>query len=159
MTPQAKTSTRDAHRLRTRQRVLEAAIAEFKRTGMADGQVSAIVAAAGVAHGTFYFHFPTKEHVMLELESREEARIADELAIYLHAPRELNDVLTKVVRLVTDLKLRLGLPLFKELLALHFSSTRPGSDDWTDHPVIVLLTREIERARGQGQVHPEADAF
>ena len=35
----------------------------------------------------------------------------------------------------------------------------PSKDDWTDHPVIVLLVREIERARGDGEVHPEVDAF
>src|SRR6478736_1844844 len=100
MTPQARTSTRDAHRLRTRQRVLEAAIAEFKRTGMADGQVSAIVAAAGVAHGTFYFHFPTKEHVMLELEAREEARLAAEFARFLKEPHDMATTLTRVKELV-----------------------------------------------------------
>jgi hypothetical protein len=49
--------------------------------------------------------------------------------------------------------------LFKELLALHFSASRPHNDEWTDHPVIVLLVREIERARGDGEVHPEVDAF
>ncbi len=59
----------------------------------------------------------------------------------------------------TGLEQRLGSQLFKELLALHFSPTRPPSDEWTDHPVIVLLVREIERARGDGEVHPEVDAF
>ena len=52
-------------------------------SGMAGADVSAIVAAAGVAHGTFFFHFPSKEHVLLELESREEARLADEFARFL----------------------------------------------------------------------------
>ena len=50
---------------------------------MAGAEVNAIVAAAGVAHGTFYFHFPTKEHVLLELERREEARIAADFARFL----------------------------------------------------------------------------
>jgi hypothetical protein len=49
--------------------------------------------------------------------------------------------------------------LFKEFLALHFSPSRPVKDDWTDHPLIVLLVREIERARGNGAVHPEVDGF
>ena len=60
---------------------------------------------------------------------------------------------------MTGLEQRLGPLLFKELLALHFSPSRPDKDDWTDHPVIVLLVREIERARGDGEVHPEVDAF
>ena len=50
---------------------------------MAGADVNAIVAAAGVAHGTFFFHFPSKEHVLLELESREEARMAAEFARFL----------------------------------------------------------------------------
>ena len=83
MTPQVKHSARETRRLQTRQRILGAAIAEFTRSGMAGADVGAVVAAAGVAHGTFYFHFPTKEHVLLELESREEARVAAEFARFL----------------------------------------------------------------------------
>ena len=60
---------------------------------------------------------------------------------------------------MAGLEQRLGPLLFKELLALHFSPTRPSKDEWTDHPVIVLLVDEIERARGDGVVHPEVDAF
>ena len=121
--------------------------------------MGAVVAAAGVAHGTFYFHFPTKEHVLLELETREEARVAAELARFLDEDHDLKTALAEVVRLVTGLEQLLGRRLFKELLALHFSPSRPQTDGWTDHPVIVLLVREIKRARGDGEVHPEVDAF
>ncbi len=79
MTVVDKPSARETKRLQTRERLMGAAIAEFKRAGMADADVGAIVAAAGVAHGTFFFHFPTKEHVLLELEQREEQRIAKQL--------------------------------------------------------------------------------
>jgi TetR/AcrR family transcriptional regulator, repressor for uid operon len=159
MTPHVKSSAREARRLQTRQRILGAAIAEFKRSGMVGADVAAIVAAAGVAHGTFFFHFPSKEHVLLELERREEARIAGELTRYLESAHDLVAALTEVVHLVTGLEQRLGPLLFKELLALHFSPSRPHKDDWTDHPVIVLLVGEIERARGDGAAHPEVDAF
>ena len=159
MRPQVAPSTREARRLQTRERILGAAIAEFKRSGMTGAEVSAIVAAAGVAHGTFFFHFPSKEHVLLELESREEARIAAEFARFLDSPHDMVSALTEVVDLVTNLEQRFGPVLFKEILALHFSPTRPHKDEWTDHPVIVLLVREIERARGDGEVHPEVDAF
>lgn len=159
MTSQVKYSARETRRLQTRQRILGAAIAEFKRSGMARADVGAVATAAGVAHSTFYFHFPTKEHVLLELESREEARVAAEFARFLKQSHDLDTTLAEVSRLVLGLEQRLGQPLFKELLALHFSPSRPDSDGWTDHPVIVLLVREIERARGDGEVHPEVDAF
>ena len=126
---------RDTRRLQTRQRILGAAIVEFKRSGMAAADVGEIVSAAGVAHGTFYFHFPTKEHVLLELEWREEARIAAGFTRFLENNRDLAAALTEVVDLVAGLEQRLGSPLFKELLALHFSPSRPHEDEWTDHPV------------------------
>jgi TetR/AcrR family transcriptional repressor of uid operon len=159
MTSQVKPSAREARRLQTRERILGAAIAEFTRSGMAGAVVGAIVAAAGVAHGTFFFHFPSKEHVLLELECREEARLAGDFARFVDGAHDLRAALTEVVHLVTDLERRFGPLLFKELLALHFSPTRPNKDEWTDHPVIVLLVREIERGRGHGELHPAVDAF
>nr|WP_090340300.1 TetR/AcrR family transcriptional regulator [Mycolicibacterium malmesburyense]CRL69367.1 transcriptional regulator [Mycolicibacterium malmesburyense] len=159
MTAQASASTRKARRLQTRERILGAAIAEFKRSGMTGADVNSIAAAAGVAHGTFFFHFPSKEHVLLELERREEARIATEFAGFLQQPHDPATTLTELVNLVTGLEQRFGPTLFKELLALHFSPTRPHKDEWIDHPVIVLLVRELERARGVGEIHPEVDAF
>jgi TetR/AcrR family transcriptional regulator, repressor for uid operon len=159
MTPQVKPSARETRRLQTRERILGAAIAEFKRSGMAGADVNAIVSAAGVAHGTFFFHFPSKEHVLLELEAREESRMAGEFARFVEKHHHLVDALTEVVHLVAGLEVRLGPVLFKELLALHFSPTRPNKDEWTDHPIIVLLVCEIERARGDGEIHPEVDAF
>ena len=95
MTPQVKSTARDARRRQTRERVLGAAIAEFKRSGMAGADVNAIVAAAGVAHGTFFFHFPSKEHVLLELESQEEARVAAEFAEFLDNTHDLVAALTR----------------------------------------------------------------
>ncbi|MCV7155322.1 TetR/AcrR family transcriptional regulator [Mycolicibacterium pyrenivorans] len=159
MTSQVKQSVREVRRLQTRERILGAAISEFKRSGMNAADVNAIVGAAGVAHGTFFFHFPSKEHVLLELEGREEAWMAGEFARYLEGRHDLATILAEVVHLVTALERRLGPLLFKELLALHFSPTRPTKDEWTDHPIIVLLVDELERARGDGEVHPEVDAF
>ena len=88
-----RVSAREAKRLQTRELLLGAAIAEFKRSGMAEADVSAIVAAAGVAHGTFFFHFPTKEHVLLELERREEERIASQFGRFLQSQQDLASAL------------------------------------------------------------------
>jgi len=159
MTSQTKTTTRELRRLQTRERVLGAALAEFKRSGMSGADVNAIAAAAGVAHGTFFFHFPSKEHVLYELEHREEARMAADFERFLEGAHSLRAALTEIAGIIKGLEQSVGPVLFKELLALHFSPTRPHADDWTDHPVIVLLVREIERVRGDGSVHPEVDAF
>jgi AcrR family transcriptional regulator len=146
-----KPSARETKRLQTRERLMGAAIAEFKRSGLAAADVDAIVAAAGVAHGTFFFHFPTKEHVLLELERREEERIAKRLSRYVDSERDLASLLQEAVRLVVGLERRLGAALFKDFLALHFSQTRP-TDESKEHPVIVTVAREIEHAQQSGQV-------
>src|SRR4051794_29735078 len=145
-----KPSAREAKRLQTRERLMGAAIAEFKRSGMTEADVGAIVTAAGVAHGTFFFHFPTKEHVLLELERREEERIAKQLHRYVESKRgDLPAILKEAVRLVLGLERRLGAVLFKDFLALHFSQTRP-TDESKEHPVIVTVAQEIERAQHDG---------
>ncbi|OBB43674.1 TetR family transcriptional regulator [Mycobacterium sp. 852002-51961_SCH5331710] len=151
-----KPSAREAKRLQTRERLMGAAIAEFKRSGMAEADVGAIVAAAGVAHGTFFFHFPTKQHVLLELERREEERIAKQLGRYADSARDLSAVLDEAVQLVLGLERRLGAILFKDFLALHFSQTRPA-DESNEHPVIVRVAQEIERAQKSGRVAPDVD--
>ncbi|OBK79728.1 TetR/AcrR family transcriptional regulator [Mycobacterium sp. 1274761.0] len=150
-----KPSARETKRLQTRERLMGAAIAEFKREGMAEADVGSIVTAAGVAHGTFFFHFPTKEHVLLELEQREEERIAKQLARSLGSGKELAYTLNEAVRLVMGLERRLGAVLFKDFLALHFSQTRPSSDESRQHPVIVAVAQEIERAQQLGAVDPD----
>src|SRR6478672_7705954 len=140
-----KPSARETKRLQTRERLMGAAIAEFKRSGLAAADVGAIVTAAGVAHGTFFFHFPTKEHVLLELERREEERIAKQLSRYVDSERDLSSTMMEAVRLILGLERRLGAVLFKDFLALHFSQTRPADEESRQHPVIVEVAREIER--------------
>jgi AcrR family transcriptional regulator len=152
-------STREAKRLQTRERLLGAAIAEFKRSGMADADISAVVSAAGVAHGTFFFHFPTKQHVLLELERREEERIAKQLGQFLTSRHDLRATLDQAVRLVMGLERRLGDVLFKDFLALHFSQTRPPAEGVQDHPVVIRLAQEIEQARAAGNTDPDVNAM
>ncbi len=57
---------RQARARATRQRVYEAAMAEFARAGVEQARVEDIVAAAGVSWGTFFHWFPRKQDVLLE---------------------------------------------------------------------------------------------
>ena len=156
-----KPSGREAQRRETRQRVYAAAVAEFKRTGMAAADVGVIAKEAGVARGTFYFHFPTKEHILAELERHEEARLAAQLEKFLARPHDLAAALAETVRLMTQMERRVGKLLFREMLALHFSPNRPealpGTDQWADYPMMTLVVRAIGLARDRGETYPEAD--
>jgi AcrR family transcriptional regulator len=67
-----ETLARSARRERradvTRERLYQAALDEFRRVGFDRANVASIARAAGVSRPSFYFHFPTKEHVLLELQ-------------------------------------------------------------------------------------------
>jgi TetR/AcrR family transcriptional regulator, repressor for uid operon len=178
-----KLTSRETRRLQTRQRVYEAAIAEFKRTGMAEADVAVIAKEAGVARGTFYFHFPTKEHVLAELERHEEARLAAQFSKFLAAPHpsggtddaprgraehppgepSLAGALAEVVRLMTTMERRVGKVLFREMLGMHFSPRRPellpATDQWSKYPMMTLVVEVVERARERGEAYPGADGL
>ncbi len=155
-------NSRTQRRLETRERVFAAAVEEFGRAGMAEADIGAITAAAGVARGTFYFHFPTKEHVLAELERREEALMAGRLAAALAAPHDLRFALAQFVREVEIVEERLGKRLMRDVLALHFSPARPQEHPepgrWPEYPVIAMAVREFELARERGEIFAEADA-
>ena len=150
---------RESKGQRTRERLLGAAIGEFRRAGVASADVKAIAAAAGVAPATFYFHFPTKEHVLIELERREEERIAADLARYFGTGPTLPESLRRIVASLESLEERLGDRLFKDFLALHFSSARLPEDIWVDHPVIVTVVERVRAAHDRGDIPADADPF
>lgn len=158
-----KPNGREVQRRETRQRVYAAAVTEFRQVGMAAADVSVIAREAGVARGTFYFHFPTKEHVLAELERHEEARLAAQLEKLLARPHDLPGALNEVVRLMAQMERRVGKTLFREMLALHFSPNRPevlpGTEQWADYPMVALVVRAIGLARDRGETYPEADAL
>ena len=158
-TVEPTTNKHEAQRRKTRERVLDAAIVEFSRAGTAAADINAIVKSAGVSRGTFYFHFPTKEHVLHELIRREEARVATELGRFLESTHDLVAIFREIVRLVLDLESRWGSALYRDVIGLYFSPTRPEDEGWTDHPTIVLLAAEIMRARNRGEVFADVDAF
>lgn len=61
-----RSKSRERQREDTRQRIYDAAIAVFRRDGVAAARIDDIARAAGVSHGTFYFHFATKDEVLLQ---------------------------------------------------------------------------------------------
>ena len=110
------TSRRALQRHETRERIYEAAVDEIARSGLGAADVGAIVAAAGVARGTFYFHFPTKEHVLAELEVREETSIVAGLERLALPADDPSAVFAAVVRRVRAAERRLGPSLFRDML-------------------------------------------
>lgn len=64
-TPRPRSQDLQARSRRTRDRLVTAALEQFAARGFDDVTVDEICAAAGVAKGTCYFHFPTKEDLLV----------------------------------------------------------------------------------------------
>lgn len=69
------TDLRESRREQTRRRLYEAALAVFRRDQVATCRIDDIAIAAGVSRGSFYFHYPTKEHVLIEYMRETELQI------------------------------------------------------------------------------------
>ena len=50
----------------TRQRIVTAAAAAFRKSGIAGTGLSDLMAAAGLTHGGFYRHFDSKDQIVAE---------------------------------------------------------------------------------------------
>jgi AcrR family transcriptional regulator len=144
--------------LETRARLFDAALAEIGRSGLTGADVTAIASTAGVVRGTFYFHFPTKEHVLVELERNEEARIVSELRVAQTDADDLVAVLSLLVRHVVAAERRLGPVVFRDMLGLHFSTNRPVDEEVAEHPLAEFVIAAITTAQAAGRVSSEADA-
>ncbi|MCB9780807.1 MAG: TetR/AcrR family transcriptional regulator [Alphaproteobacteria bacterium] len=70
-------TAREQQRLETRRKVYEAAVDVFKRDGVQECRIEDIATLAGVSRGTFYFHFPTKDAVLLEFLGESESDFVD----------------------------------------------------------------------------------
>ena len=64
----------------TRQRIIKAAAAAFRKNGIAGTGLSDLMAAAGLTHGGFYRHFDSKDQVVAEACIAAAESLIDQLA-------------------------------------------------------------------------------
>ncbi len=113
-------NSRSRQRADTKERIFESALREFREVGFAGAQIDRIAKKAGIARGTFYFHFPTKDDVMLELARRINARGSRRVALMAEAEPDLQAFFTGFIDILIDEFGRVSdAGLNAELLALY----------------------------------------
>ncbi len=65
-------TVRDRQREETRERIFESALDVFRRDGFDTTRIEDIADMADVSRGAFYFHFPSKDDVLVELLRRKQ---------------------------------------------------------------------------------------
>lgn len=78
--------TLTARGLRTRAALLDAARVVFARSGFAESRIADISRVAGVAHGTFYTYFSSKEEVLHAVMSELQREMASERPAHTAPP-------------------------------------------------------------------------
>lgn len=138
----------------TRSLLFEAAIAEFRRVGFSRASVARIAREAGVSRPSFYFHFPTKEHVLLELQWLEERTVVARL----ERARSLREALHELAEGLIELEARLGdADLFRDMIAIY--ARRPGdlAIDEQPFPIVDALVHHFGEAAARGELRVGLD--
>jgi AcrR family transcriptional regulator len=79
--PPPRVRSRERQREDTHQRIYAAAMEIFRRDGFEVARVDDVAKAAGVSHGTFYFHFATKDEVLIQCLRASEVRVVAALSV------------------------------------------------------------------------------
>jgi len=138
----------------TRRRLFETAIAEFCRVGVGPASIGRIAERAGVSRPTFYFHFPTKDHVLLELQWSFEEPLAARVA----AARTFEEALSELVEGLVDALERLGNPgVFAEMVRIHTRHAAGRALVDQPHYVLRAVAARFAEAHGAGRLRAGLD--
>lgn len=141
-------------RAETRERLFEMALREFREVGVGASQIDRIARAAGVARGTFYFHFATKDDVLIELARRISARVARRVAVLDESNPSLRELLTRVNEAILDEHSRVGeADLLGEMLSLYVRRPYDVQDPSQNIPSLSdELASHLRNAFDRGEV-------
>jgi AcrR family transcriptional regulator len=137
-----------------RNRIVEAARAELSTSGGAatDLSLHRVAQSAGVAQGTLYRHFPTRDHLLAEVYRSELTDLVDTVPLLLDAHPPL-DALTRWLRRLLDYaRVKRGVMAAIEASAWH--DLYSGQHHRLDEALGTLL----DRGKAAGQVRDEVDA-
>jgi AcrR family transcriptional regulator len=122
--------------------------------GFAAAQIDRIAKAAGVARGTFYFHFPTKDDVLLELARRINARVARRVAVLGQSGMTLHELLLRVNDALMDEHSRVGeAGLLGDMLSLYVRRPHDLHDQSHNLPMLSEeLSHHLRAAAERGEL-------
>jgi TetR/AcrR family transcriptional repressor of uid operon len=150
------TSQRSRQRQETRERIFQAAVAEFRRVGVQDAQIPRIAEAAGVVRGTFYFHFSSKEEVLDALATQLQTEIMQQVQALRARGISFGQMLAGLAEAVARASDALvGENLIRDVMAtflrLHVGTDGPGA------AIQEELTQQIEQAVASGELRADLE--
>ncbi len=151
--PFERRGLREQQRVATRERVFDAAMAEFCRVGFENAVITDIARSAGVSRPSFYAHFPTREHVLYEALWRSSLEVVRRL----EGSGDLRGTLEQLAEALIDAEESVGNPaLYREMLGI-FARRPPDLDLDTPIPVFEVINERFRAARDRGELRAGLD--
>jgi AcrR family transcriptional regulator len=147
--PFVRTGPRERQRAATRERLYEAALAEFRSKGFERASVSEIARAAGVSRPSFYAHFPTLDHVLFERAWR----LSLQIVRRLEGATDLRETLDRLADALIEAEQAVDdAALFREMISVFARRSKAPGIDPGEIPVLAELMRRFETARAAGEL-------
>ncbi|GAA6156578.1 TetR/AcrR family transcriptional regulator [Pyruvatibacter sp. HU-CL02332] len=148
----AQAAVAGGKRDRTQAALLDAAIAVIARKGMEAAKISDMTDAAGLANGTFYNHFQTKDDILkkvaIKIAFEVSRRLDMEMAEIEDGPMRMVTATTRFVNLMLDSPDWAAVLLDSKALV----AERPKE-------AFQFLAADLERCVEQGAIDEEIDQF
>ncbi|MDR6868499.1 AcrR family transcriptional regulator [Microbacterium resistens] len=138
-----------ADAVRNRAKILDAARDQITRHGP-DVGMDEIAAAAGVAVGTLYGHFPTKVHLVASVVSEFFAQVADRSEVAARAVKDGSPAFGELAALLHDVAVATSTNQAAKAAAGALDAG--GSDSEDLQRAMVALQSIIDRARSDGTI-------
>ncbi len=148
--PTPSLGVRDRQREDTHRRLYECSLSVFRRDGFTNTKIDDIAKMAGVSRGTFYFHFPTKDDVLLELLGYVETRNAAAITS-LPEDASVETILTSFCNSMAD-EWKSDPKLLADTSIVALRTRSSGFDDVEIDPVRSVLTKRFEIAKARGEL-------
>jgi len=137
-----------------RDRIVEAARAELSQSNgaSADLRLHRVAKSAGVAQGTLYRHFPTREHLLAEVYRHELTQLVEAVAPLLAEHPPLRALACWMQRLIDYARVKRG--VMAAIEASVWQDLYSGQHHRLDEALGALL----DQGKAAGQVRAEVDA-
>ena len=132
--------------VRTREQLFTAALAEFRRVGVEAASIGEIARRAGTSRASFYFHYPCKEAVLLDLQWRVEHQMVERV----REQRTLREALAAIIDALIAAQATLASgDLLRAMLGVYIR--RPPGLDLTEQsfPLMMQIGRCFAAAKGK----------
>jgi TetR/AcrR family transcriptional regulator, fatty acid metabolism regulator protein len=138
------------------QQIIDAAIRVFARHGYYNSRVSDIAREAGVASGTIYLYFKTKDDILVRLVRE---KMAEWVAFLRQATADLPDAAAKLRRLVTlHLTMLEANPDLAEVLQVELRQGHKFLRGGSAHEItayFTLIGSVLEEGMAGGRIRPD----